>query len=83
MNAYHHTRLRLALIAIRIRANGAQDDMGPDIVRIVDDAIAGDREPSPRDSHQFDPVRVDGQGGFEVEVRTTNETPPAGRKNPK
>lgn len=78
MSGYHHNRLRLALIAIRMRARGSPDDMGADVARIVDDALAGDAVPAPREAHQFDPVRVDGAKGFEVEVRSigTADKPP-------
>lgn len=68
-----HTRLMLALTAIKLRCHGAQYELRADVLRICDDALLGlNVARSPEDmsaTTRYDPVRVDGERGYEVEVR--------------
>lgn len=73
-----HTRLMLALTAIKLRCGGAQYDLRTDVLRICDDALLGlnvMRPPESDSASQFDPVRVDGESGYEVQVRRSAAHP--------
>lgn len=70
--AVTHVRLMLALTAIKLRCRGTINDLQTDVVTMCDDALEGlSMDRSPEDTDRFDSVRVDGEPGFEAEVRRT------------